>query len=213
MKKHAATYLSKAFIIAAALACVSVPTQAATVAINPSDDASLYTCAGCNILNNSGYIMVGNYMQGGVKFSTSAISGSITQAFLSVNPYSLTPAIPQIDVYGFTSSSGLITATDVNTGIFIGSWDLPSNLGHGQDAFFDVTSFLSNTNAPYVGFNLRAAPSADVSSAGVFSSIEFNLGHPSQLTVSTVPIPGAIFLFMSGLLGLFGVLKRKIPGA
>ncbi|MGD0279406.1 MAG: hypothetical protein ABSC11_08875 [Smithella sp.] len=139
-------------------------------------------------------------------FSTATISGSINQAKPSVNLYSLQLWAPQIQVCGFTSNSGLITGSAANAAIYLGTWNLPLGLGYGQDAFFDVTSYLQSINGAYVGFVLR-----DTQDSGfdIFSSIEYYYGYPSQLTVSTVPVPGTIVLMLSGLAGLIGIHRIK----
>lgn len=150
-------------------------------AINPSDDAALYTCSGCVPVSNGGYLLVSGYIQGAVKFPTSSISGTVTQAKLTVNPYGLPLWGLSVDVYGFTSSSGLIDAASANAGTYLGTWMLPANLGYGQDAYFDVTGFVAaNASASYLGFNLRTPDGG----TDVFSSIEYNYGHPSQLLVT-----------------------------
>lgn len=45
----------------------------------------------------------------------------------------------------------------------------------------------------------------------VFSSLEYNYGHPSQLIVSTVPEPGSIILLMVGIsvLGFTGGRQKQ----
>ena len=83
------------------------------------------------------------------------------------------------------------------------TWDhLNEGLDFGEDAFFDVTSFLQTVVRPYVGFNLRTE------GTDVFSSIEYNYGHPAQLHVTIVPVPATILLLGSGLIGLVG-FRRK----
>src|SRR6266545_3162494 len=161
----------------------SCATAADTVIINPSDDGALYTCDGCNTVNNGGYVLVAGYIQGIVKFPTAQISGSISQAFLTVNPYGLPLGDLNVDVYGIRATNGLIGASDANAGTFLGTMNLPPDLGYGQDASFDVTGFLAGANSPYVGFNLRNTSGADV-----FSSLEYNYGHSAQLHVSVVPL-------------------------
>ena len=84
---------------------------------------------------------------------------------------------------------------------------MPADLGYGQDTFFDVTSFLSTITSPYVGFNLRS-----YTGTNVFSSLEYNYGHPSQLSVTTSPVPepSTIVLMGLGLVGLAGYGRKKI---
>ncbi len=171
----------KVIVFAVTIFLASVPSRAATVVINPSDDAALYVCQGCNLISNGQYLLVDGYIQGAVKFSSKLVPKGMTQALLSVNPYGLPLWGPTLEVYGFTSTSGLIDAASASAGTFLGTWTLPTNLGYGEDAFFDVTAFVASVKpkgGPFIGFNLRNASGTDV-----FSSIEFNYGHPSQLTI------------------------------
>jgi hypothetical protein len=81
---------------------------------------------------------------------------------------------------------------------------LPANLSYGQDAFFDVTAFIRATKAPFYAFNLRTT------GTDVFSSLEYNYGHPAQLKVSfDVPEPASAFLTLAGLAMLGAARKRK----
>lgn len=154
------------------------PFSRAETIINPSDDGALYTCPDCNPVNNGGYVLVAGYIQGIVIFPTAPITGSVSAAFLTVNPYGLPLFDPDVDVYGIPENRSTISAEDGNAGTYLGTLHLP-NLGFGQDASFDVTAFMATNHTPYVGFNLR-----DGSGADVFSSMEYNYGHPSQLHVT-----------------------------
>ena len=170
-------------LILAALLCIAADRGgAATTVIDPSDDAALYTCGGCNLISNGQYLLVGGYIQGAVKFPVAQISSPVSHALLSVNPYGLPLGDLNVDVYGFTSNSGLIDAQSANAGVYLGRWSIPSSIGFGQDTFFDVTNFVANAGGPYIGFNLRSITALDV-----FSSIEINYGHPAQLTVTVTP--------------------------
>ena len=114
---------------------------------------------------------------------------------LTLNPYGLPLFGPNVDVYGYGTSIGQLDDTDANAGTFLGTLVLPPNLGYGEDAFFDVTAFVANTHAPFLAFNLRSV------GTDVFSSLEFNYGHPSQLLITTaVPEPAPIALLLIGLL-------------
>jgi hypothetical protein len=97
---------------------------------------------------------------------------------------------PQLDVYGFASSSSSISLADLVSPTFLGTLTLPPGLGYGQDVFFDVTQFLQTVQTPYVDIVLENSGGTDV-----FSSTQYNYGHPSQLTVVTPePASGALLL-------------------
>lgn len=162
------------------------------VTINPVNDASVTS----NGIVNSVYA-IDAARQAIVKFSTSQISGSVMQASLTVNPYSMPLQCFQIGVYGYQSNNGDITSSDNNAGIFLGNWILPATLGYGEDAFFDVTQFMQTVSSPFVSFNLRSTNGG----SDQFSSLEYNYGHPSQLTV-TIPEPATIMLLSLGALFL-----------
>lgn len=196
----------KVFIIAATLATWaywgSGTARATLLTINPTSDGSLYVCAGCNVVSDGAYVLASGYIQGAIKFSSASITGRVAQAILSLNPYALPLFGTNVDVYGYGTTIGRLDVTDADSGAFLGTLVLPSNLGFGQDAFFDVTAFVVSTNAPFLAFNLRTA------NTDVFSSIEYNYGHPSQLLVTTVvPEPTTYMLLLAGLLAMGNVLR------
>lgn len=153
--------------------------RADSLLIDPTSDGSLYTCFGCNVVVDGGYLLVGGYIQGAVKFSTGDIQGPVTQALLSLNAYGLPLWGQEVSIYAYGTSIGQLDITDANAGALVGVYTLPAGLGHGEDVFFDVTSFVSSTKTPYLAFNIRTTDT------DVFSSLEYNYGHPSQLHVTT----------------------------
>jgi len=129
----------------------------------------------------------------------------VVNALFSVNPYALPLFGPQLDVYGFASSSSTISQTDLVSPTFIGTWTLPSNLGYGQNAFFDVTSFLQSVQTPYVDIILENSGGTDV-----FSSTQYNYGHPSQLTVLTPePAAGALLFLGFPFVYLLRIVRKS----
>jgi len=189
--------------LAALIGCGSAPSHAAPVIVDPTSDGSLYTCSGCNVVADDAYVLIDGYIQGAVKFSSAALAGTITQAILTLNPYALPLFGTEVDVYGYGTGIGQLDDTDANAGTFLGTLVLPANLGYGEDAFFDVTSFVANTHAPFLAFNLRSV------GTDVFSSLEYNYGHPSQLLITTaVPEPASIALLFIGLCFALGIMAR-----
>jgi hypothetical protein len=174
----------------------------ASLVIKPSDDGSIYSGGS---VDDTEYLLTSGSIQGVTIFSTSSIVEPVSQALLSVNPYGLPLYGPSVQVYGFESNTGMLTSTDYNAGTFIGNWVLPSNLGYGQNAYFNLTQYLSTVTSPYVGFGLRT-PSGETD---VFSSLNYNYGQPDELTVTPTPIPAAVYLLGSSLMGLYGFKRRK----
>ena len=151
------------------------------------------------------YVLVSGYIQGDIKFASNSISGAVTQALLSLNPYGLPLFGNEVSIYGYGTAIGALDDSDADAGTLLGILILPANLGFGEDVYFDVTTFVAGTNAPFLAFNLRTTDT------DVFSSLEFNYGHASQLLVTTTavaePAPGALLL--AGLAALGGVARRR----
>lgn len=202
----------KVTIVSAAIAafvCLSPAISHAvpSLTLNPTSDGSLYTCEGCNVVSDDAYVLVSGYIQGAVKFSSALITGTVTRAFLTLNPYGLPLFGERVDVYGYGTTIGQLDVTDANAGTFLGTLVLPPDLGYGQDAFFDVTAFLVNATAPFLAFNLRSTDT------DVFSSLEYNYGHPSQLLITfAVPEPPLAALLVTALLVYCGISRRRLIG-
>lgn len=160
--------------------------------INPSDDGWI---TDNGMVSNESYVITYGFKRGVIEFPTNQLSEPITVAYLSVNPYALPLTDFTLEVYGYESSDGQLTSSDYNAGTFLGILYLPQDLGFGQDAFFEVTTFLQGASTPFVGFNLRS----EEGMADIFSSVEFNYGHPSQLLVSPIPEPQTFALLLAGL--------------
>lgn len=195
--KHPIKSVIKALALGIGVLLSHIPhgAQASQVVINPVDDGSIYS-SGAVI--TFAYLMPSGDIRGVAEFPTSSIPGPISQALLSVNPYGLPLWGPIVQVFGYESNDGQLTFSDYDAGTFLGNWVLPLALGYGEDAFLDVTPFLSGISSPYVGFNLRT----ESGGTDVFSSLEYNYGHPAQLIVSSVPEPHGIALILSGIAAL-----------
>jgi hypothetical protein len=191
-------------LVFAAFALTSPATShGGTLVIDPTSDGSLYVCPGCNVVSEGAYVLVAGYIQGDVKFASNSISGTIAQVLLSLNPYALPLFGSEVAIYGYGTSIGALDESDADAGVLLGTLVLPANLGYGEDVYFDVTSFVAGTNAPFLAFNLRTT---DVD---VFSSIEYNYGHAAQLLVTTaITEPAPVALLFAGLLALGGIGRR-----
>lgn len=181
--------------------CVPSGVSATPLTINPTDDGSIYSSGS---VSTGSYLMASGGIQAVVEFSTDEITDPISQALLSVNPYALPLWGSTVYVFGYDSYDGILTSADYDSGMLLGEWEMPS-LGYGEDTYFDVTSFMITSTSPFVGFNLRT----DSGGTDVFSSIEYNYGHPAQLIVNPVPEPATMLLFASGLTILAGSRIRR----
>jgi hypothetical protein len=177
---------------------VSCIVSAADIRINPTNDGYIHPNGS---VNTSSYVMVTNSYRGIMVFSTSPITEEIAHASLSINPYATPVWIKQLAVYAYQKNDSEIVPSDYSAGVFLGYWSLPEVYTHGQDDFFDVTQFMQGVSSSFVGFNLRAATTG---ATDVFSSLEYNYGHPSQLTIALVPEPATMLLLCVG-----GVMVRK----
>ena len=74
--------------------------------IDPTSDGSLYVCPGCNVVSDGDYVVAAGYIQGDVKFASNSISGAVTQALLSLNPYALPLFGTEVSVYGYGTAIG-----------------------------------------------------------------------------------------------------------
>jgi len=194
----------------AAIALAIAALQAASAAraanvVTPTSDGSLYTCDGCNTVADGAYVLASGYIQGDIKFSMATLHARQAQVLLTLNPYAEPLWGKQVDIYGYGTSVAALDVSDANAGTFLGTLVLPDDLGFGQDAFFDVTAFVNHVTAPYVAFNLRSTDT------DVFSSLEYNYGHPSQLiaTAAAVPEPATVSMMLAGVFAAAGLARRR----
>lgn len=127
--------------------------------------------------------------------------------YFNVNQPSNASDAHDIEVYGFGTTAEGLDVSDSRGGSWLGTLHVPAGLGVGEDVYLDITSFVQNTSAPYLVFNLRMDPR--ITDIERFSSLEANVGHPSQLILSMVPEPGSGYLLAAGLTGLAGWLRRR----
>jgi len=148
--------------------------------ILPVADGTIYSSA---TAITDQYIIASSSLQGALEFAA-VDTGPFLSFQLALNPYALPLYDATVDIYGYGNADGAITGADYNAGVFLGTLTLPPDLGYGQDAFFNVTSFVRNVPGAFFGFNLRTDSGTDV-----FSSLEYNYGKPSRLVGTPVPEP------------------------
>lgn len=172
--------------------------------VNPIDDGSIYGLAPSpNSVSRGAYVMASGYIRGAMLFQ--AFDSTVNEKFyLAVNPYGLPIWDLTVDVYGYGSTSSTILGTDYDRGLFLGTLNIPANIGYGQDARLDVTSFLRTSTSPYYGFILRTDSGTDV-----FSSLEYNYGHPSRLVGVPDSAPGATSLGLLSVIAATYLTRRR----
>jgi hypothetical protein len=183
---------SFSLLLSTALGAFVAAGPARALTVDPVDDGSIYAVGSVVTIQ---YLLTGTSIRAVAEFPTVAITGPISSARLTVNPYGLGLGDLTLDVYAYSDGDGALSFADYNRGTFIGVWTLPSTLGYGEDAYFDVTPFLQGASGAFVGFNLRSeGPGPDI-----FSSLENNYGHPAQLWITFVPEPAAAVLLLGAL--------------
>jgi hypothetical protein len=155
-------------------------------------------------------------------FTITNTSGS-TQTYTLGTTIGITPAIPigaMQGSIGFTltdnNSNGATLAT---SGVSIYQGEIDGNVA--RTLWNPTTSFTapfaSTSSSTYFGFPTReAAPESIDSDIGILITFSLTSGDSVAFTsnfdvvpVAVVPVPAAVWLFGSGLLGLFGVSRRK----
>ena len=87
------------------------------------------------------------------------------------------------------------------------SWYTPNNIGgYIGSSYLDITNLVTQSVSDgnnYLGFNVIGSDSAHLFRPPVLLSSDI------PLNLSAVPIPAAVWLFGSGLIGLIGFARRK----
>lgn len=113
------------------------------------------------------------------------------------------PASDGYDYYGYIVDQGPapLATTTLNTT----SLCVPSSPGSGECIGIAVTG-----SDPFFDDGIAGSPQIDGPFPGMQVSIDIGSGDSlTVLSVSAVPVPAAVWLFGSGLLGLIGIARRK----
>ncbi|HKJ09761.1 MAG TPA: flocculation-associated PEP-CTERM protein PepA [Gammaproteobacteria bacterium] len=170
--------------------------------------------------SGSGYqlTLAGNFQEkinstsGGI--TTFSLTGGNAKLYLSGTPS-----------YNFSTDSGFTSGNPILSGTIVGGSGTfgPSNLGVTSLDFkvdnYDKNIFSPNTIAGGNSvFTLQLGGGASTSSflSGItsvgghtVSPGDLTLGADGNLALTAVPVPAAVWLFSSGLIGLVGVARRR----
>ena len=165
--------------------------------------------------------------------------GSIQNTFGDVTSYqgfNFTSTLDWIDVEGSPSwnfgavsgdfallnnngGTGIITAADSSDftfdGVWAKSWATPANSGGGDTVFGTLAGYNNGNLVWSVSTGLNGSYEFYAAQTGLIDELHLGFGNHflvddlSLNEASVVPIPAAVWLFGSGLIGLVGVARRK----
>lgn len=197
-------------------ATISVTSEAAgTVRNSLSSGLSVLSTATLQMINDGEGPSSSNFQfedRGITEFGLSGLGvNSVNSAILTLFDGSTNATPPELPVtiaiYGY-SGNGSVGTSDFSPA---GGTLLASVPYNGQTQFdIDVTDFLNDQlsiASSFAGFNLLLPNST--SDARVFNFDGSINDNPPVLMLTTVPIPAAVWLFGSGLIGLVGMARRK----
>ena len=128
--------------------------------------------------------------------ATAAIGGSIAGIVSSLTNDGTNlfgARVSAKDLVQINATTGLIDSTIGAHGV-----DTVTSLAYGEGQFWTIPALSQNL---YSLDSINAAATLELSGLSV--------SHITSLTAAPVPIPAAVWLFGSGLLGLIGIAKRK----
>lgn len=165
--------------------------------LDPFSQGSFHTCERCGIAENDP-AWLGADVQVLAKFDGSVAGSGVGQAWLALARLSPPVAAAYaIDVYGYGSAEMTLVDSDQWAGAWLGRLQMPAVTSFGEIAYFDATTFVRETAAPYLTLNLRA------SGGGFGEALSL------QLVLTPVPEPGGVALMLAGLLSLAVWLQRR----
>jgi len=138
-------------------------------------------------------------------YDISVLTGTTLSAILEIPINNIDPGLPDgtFDVYAFTGD-GVVSIDEWNAGVLEHAFTGVE--GGNQTLSFDITTLLLNSISngdTYLSFNFRGGVGTD----RYWLSDIFSLPDPTINTV--VPVPAAVWLFVTGMGMLFGFSLRK----
>jgi hypothetical protein len=168
---------------------------------DPFDDGLTESVSGSLILTGLSVDSNGLIEYGGNGTATFSYKGSSL-----INPFTIS------DPFLFTH--GLMESGEVQSGSVFTFSSSQNVTDPGNPLSFDFPSFCTGLGQQVLGFGCSGIGlvSFDLDSAGnwsIFGEEAFDIGGSGQLVLSTVPVPAAVWLFGTALIGLVGFGKRK----
>jgi hypothetical protein len=131
-------------------------------------------------------------------------SSAYSNVSLEINPYGEPMWDSNLNVYGFSSTTGTFSPGEYGMGTYLGTYTNLSSIGFGQEAFLNITSFVQSNTAPYFGILLQDPNTADIG-PDVLSSTRYNYGNPSEIIASPEPSSWMLALIASIVLMSFAI--------
>ena len=200
----------KSLLLGAVCALFLSTAQAASVTLSPvslgtaedqNKDGTFDTMSGGLEASSTG---ANETYRGLLEFDLSAVSGNVTSATLSLWTTFVggVYGAPAVEVHGY-AGNGVVELSDAVVDNLITTVTVP---GSSVLLNVNVTPFVQ-TLPTYAGFMLRQVDETIDIHAG-FGFIDPQI-PTLTINYSPVPIPPALYLFGSGLLGLAGMARRK----
>ena len=185
--------------------------QAASVTLAPVDARTAFDANGDGVFDSiitndptAGADFAATTSRGLLEFDLSSISGNVTSAELTLHRSSSKLGSGfNVEFHGYVGDGVLETSDALVDNLIT---NVPIDVGTPINFNIDVTSFVQSL-PDYAGFMLRLTDETTESVFQAFSS--HDLGNLLVVNYSPVPIPPALYLFGSGLIGLVGVAIRK----
>lgn len=221
--------MERSLLLGATCACITVFTTPSAKAVSVLDQSQLIA---------DGYANFGNSVERAQGF-TAGISGLLTQidvsfdslisasnSDLEISIYHATGGVPNETALGtiiapFESLQIGFTAFDVSSlGIYVDVGDaLAFGMRTTADAVFSANVAASSDSDPYSGGAVFMRDETGGVGAGYLDWVKSPDIPPTEVDITfrtyvdpairAVPVPAAVWLFGSGLLGFLGLAKRK----
>ena len=194
--------------LALILLAIGIAYGNSAITVNFPSDNSYYCSAsnGCDFIGNNGVLTASMWTTGDY----------VTETFVTGQPFvnELTVNFGAVDNYGtpFDGVPGLTYENDVYiNGVEVGMFELEDcSFCRTLVNIYGTVDFDPIYGSGTYTVSILLAQTADDGYGSQWFSIDNGLGEDSTVTLSSIPEPGSILLLGSGVLGIAGVLRRKL---